>query len=106
MLLNAGTDTLTHDVIAFVRKQDKPEVIQAVIECVDNLPIKKTTDVLSLIGYGLDSPAEWTRRRAVEAVETLPVGERSRFLGQLNRLATDSKEPIEIRSAAAKTLKK
>jgi hypothetical protein len=105
-LLQGGTDSSTHDVIAFVRKQNKPEVIQKVLECFRVLPIPKTADVLSLIGVGLDSPSEWTRRRAVEVLDRLPLGERSPFLAQLSRLSTDSNEPTEIRSAAAEALRK
>ncbi|MGC4054425.1 MAG: hypothetical protein QM757_35540 [Paludibaculum sp.] len=105
-LLATRDDTLTRDVIAFVRKQDNAEVIMEVLTCVRVRPILKTADVLSLIGYGLDSPAEWTRRRAVEAAADLPLVERSPFLAQLNRLAADPKEISEIRAAAANALKK
>ncbi|MBN9662162.1 MAG: hypothetical protein J0H49_28455 [Acidobacteria bacterium] len=106
MLLDTRNDTLAQDVIAFVRKQDNPEVIAEVLRCIRVRQIPRTADVLSLISYGLDSPAEWTRRRAVEAVATLPFVERSPFLAQLKRLATDPKETPENRSAAANVLKK
>ncbi len=105
-LLKDGSDPLKHDVIAFVRTQDKPEVIKEVLKCFRLLRIKKTADTLSLIGYGLDSPDVWVRRRALEAVADLSLVERSEFLAQLNRLATDTKEPTEIRSAAEEALKK
>jgi hypothetical protein len=106
MLLESGTDILTHEVIAFVRKQDKLEVIKEVLRCIRVMPIRKTADVLALIGFGLDSADVWVRRRAVEAVGDMPLVERSPFLEKLNRLATDANEPIEIRSAAAEALKK
>jgi hypothetical protein len=106
MLLKAGTDTLTHDAIAFVRKQDKPEVIQEVLRCFRILPIVKTADAIAFIGSGLDNQDVWVRRRAVEAVADLPLVERSPFLAQLSRLSTDSEEPAEIRSMAAEALKK
>ena len=106
-LLKDGNDSrIIHDVIAFVRKQDKPEVIQDVLTCVRMLPIKKTRDALSLISFGLESPDEWVRRRAVEAVAALPLAERSPFLAQLNRLASDAKESPEVRSLAAEALKR
>jgi len=106
MLFRAGTDTLTHDVIAFVRKQDKPEVMQEVLKCFRVLRITKTADALSLIGSSLDSPDVLVRRRAVEAVADLPLVERSPFLAQLSRLSTDPNEPTEIRSMATEALKK
>jgi len=106
MLLKAGTDTLTHDAIAFVRKQDKPEVIQEVLKCIRVIPIRKTADALALIGSGLDSPDVWVRRMALEAVAAVPLVERSPFLAQLIRMSADPNEPTEIRSAAAEALKK
>ena len=70
------------------------------------LPATKNSDALDFIGSSLDAPEVWVRRRAVEAVERLPLVERSPFLAQLSRLSTDPKEPAEIRSAAAEALKK
>lgn len=105
MLLDTRNVTLTQDVIAFVRKQDNPEVIGEVLRCVHVRHIHKTAEVLSLIGYGLDSPGEWTRRMAVEAVADMPLVERSPFLAQLNHLAADPKETPEIRGAAARALR-
>ncbi|MFN0166671.1 MAG: HEAT repeat domain-containing protein [Bryobacteraceae bacterium] len=107
ILLKDGNDPrIIHDVIAFVHKQGKPEVIQDVLTCFRVLPIKMTPDALSLISSGLDSPDVWVRRRAVEAVAALPLVERSPFLAQLNRLASNPKEQSEIRSTAAEALTK
>ena len=105
-LLRASSDSMTHDVIAFLRKQDKPEVTVRVLMCFHALPPTKNADALAFIGSSLDSPDASTRRNAVEAVADLPLAERSPFLAQLSRLSTDSKEPKETRSAAAEALKK
>jgi HEAT repeat protein len=105
-LLKDGSDRVVHDAITFVRKQDKAEVIQEVLTCIRVIPIRKTADVLALIGFGLDSPDVWVRRRAVEAVADMPLVERPRFLAQLSRLSADPSEPPEIRSLAAEALKK
>lgn len=105
-LLRAGSDPLTHDVIAFARKQNDPKVIEAVLRCFHVLPPTQNSDALDFIGSSLDSKDVWVRRRAVEAIERLPLGSRSPFLYRLNQLATDPNEPNEIRSAAADALKK
>jgi HEAT repeat protein len=104
-LLRAGSDLLAHDAIAFVRKQDRHETVEAVLRCFGLHPTTNA-DALAFIGSSLDSPDLWIRRRAVEAVARVPLVERSPFLNQLNRLSTDPNEPTEIRSAAADALKK
>jgi len=104
-LLRAGSDPLTHDVIAFARKQNKHEVSEAVLKCL-RLYRTKNADALAFIGDSLDSRDAWTRRMAVEAVATMPLVERSPFLAQLSRLSADPNEPTEIRSMAAEALKK
>jgi hypothetical protein len=104
-LLQFGSDRLTQDVIAFVRKQNKHEVTEAVLRCFHAYPTKNA-EALAFIGDSLDNPDVGLRRRALEAVVDLPLVERAPFLAKLNRLATDPNEPTEIRSMAAEGLKK
>jgi HEAT repeat protein len=105
-LLKAESDPLTHEVIAFVRKQNDPKVTEAVLRCFQVLPATKNSDALDFIGSSLNNPDVWVRRRAVEAIERLPMVARSPFLGRLLQLATDPNEPTEIRSAAEEALQK
>lgn len=104
-LLEEGSDSLTQRVVAFVRGQSDPKVIEAVLRCF-LVFTAKNSDALAYIGSSLDSPDVWVRRRAVEALQRLPLVARSPFLEQLNRLATDPKEPAEVRSEAAEALRK
>jgi HEAT repeat protein len=104
-LLQAGSDRLTKDVIAFVRKQNNREVTEATLRYFHVHPTKNS-DALAFIGDSLDSTDLWIRRRAVEAVADVPMVERSPFLAQLSRLSADPSEPHEIRSMAAEALKK
>jgi HEAT repeat protein len=104
-LLRDGSDARTHDVIAFVRNQDKPEVTGEVLKCFRILPPTNNADALAFVGSNLDSSDASVRRSAVEVVGRLPLVERSPFLARLSRLATDPNEPAEIRSAAAEALK-
>lgn len=94
------------DVTAFVGLHDQPDVTKRVLNGLRVHSMLSAVDLLSLIGYGLDSPAELTRRRAVEAAADLPLVERSAFLAQFNRPATYAQEISEIRAAAARAIKK
>jgi HEAT repeat protein len=104
-LFRAGMDPPIHGLIAFVRKENQHETVETVLRCFHLYPTKNA-DVLAFIGSSLDNSDTWIRRRAVEAVERVPLVERSPFFAQLNRLATDPNQPTEIRSAAAEALKK
>jgi len=106
MLLKDGSDPqLIHDVVSLVQKQNQHDAVISVLGCLRLYPTKNA-DALAFVGSSLDSPDEWVRRRAVEAVERIPLVERSPFLEQLHRLATDPRQPTEIRSGAAEALKK
>jgi hypothetical protein len=105
-LLLEGSDDLTRDVFEFVRQQNNPETLQNVLGCFHVLPATKNADALSFISTSLDNADVWVRRKAIEAIERLPLVERSPFLAQLNRLANDAKQPLEIRSQAKELLKK
>jgi len=103
-LLRAGSDAITHDVVAFVRKQDQHEIVLKVLQWFHVHPARNA-DALAFIGASLDSPDVWIRRTALEAVGRVSLADRSPFLTQLNRLSTDPNEPPEVRSAAAEVLK-
>lgn len=105
ILLRTGSDPLIHDVIAFARKENRQEVSEPILRGLHQFPTKNA-EALAFIGENFDSRDEWLRRRAIEAVQRLPLTERTPFLGHLHRLANDPKEPTVIRSLAAEALKK
>jgi len=91
-------------VLTFVQNQPDVSVTTDALQELGQIRTRDT-QALSFIEASLDSPSNYVRKSAVDSVGRLELSIRANFLTKVTRLATDPKQPEEIRSLANAVLK-